>query len=57
MWAWAHRWTPVPAVHQIATDTFQLTEPGTKVVYTIHGTRPDSSGPAPIWVITQITHS
>lgn len=55
--AWAHRWNPVPPVRQIKTDTFQVTEPGTNVVYTIRGTRPDPTGSAPIWVITQITHS
>jgi hypothetical protein len=55
--AWAHQWTPAPTPRQIATDTFQVTKPGTNTVYTIHGTRPVSTGPAPIWVITSITHS
>jgi hypothetical protein len=56
--AWAaQKWTPAPAVHQIGTDAFQVTAPGTDVLYTIRGTRPDPSGPAPIWVITSITHS
>ena len=55
--AWASRWNPVPTVHQIAADTFQVTQPGTNTVYTIRGTRPIPRGPAPIWVITSITHS
>jgi hypothetical protein len=55
--AWASQWTPAPTPRQIATDTFQVTKPGTNTVYTIHGTRPVSTGPAPIWVITSITHS
>ena len=56
--AWAaSQWTTVPTVHQITADKFQLTKPGTTVLYTVRGTRPDSTGPAPIWVITAITHS
>ncbi|HWG27592.1 hypothetical protein [Actinospica sp.] len=55
--AWAHRWTPVPAVRQIAPDTFQVTEPGTSVIYTIRGTRPDPNSATPIWVITAISHT
>jgi hypothetical protein len=55
--AWASQWNPVPAVRQIATDTFQVTKPGTNTVYTIHGTRPVPRGAAAIWVITSITHS
>lgn len=55
--AWAHRWTPVPTVHQVAADTFQVTEPGAHTVYTIKGTRPDPDSATPIWVITSITHT
>ena len=56
--AWAAgQWTTVPPVHQIAADTFQLTKPGTHVIYTVRGTRPDPTSAAPIWVITAITHS
>ena len=55
--AWAHRWNPVPPVVRITSDEFQVTQPGTTTVYTIRGTRPVSTGPAPIWVITSITHS
>lgn len=55
--AWASRWAPNLPVSKIADDTYRVTEPGTQVVYTIRGTRPDPTGPAPIWVITQITHS
>lgn len=56
--AWAaSQWTTVPAVRQIAADTFQLTKPGTNVIYTVRGTRPDPNSAAPIWVITAITHS
>jgi hypothetical protein len=56
--AWAaSRWTTAPAVRQITADSFQLTEPGTTVVFTVRGTRPDPTGAAPIWVITAITHS
>lgn len=55
--AWAARWALDIPVQKVAADTFQVTKPGTHVVYTIRGTRPDPTGPAPIWVITQITHS
>lgn len=56
--AWAaSQWTTVPAVHQIAADTFQLVKPGTNVIYTVRGTCPDPKSAAPIWVITAITHS
>ena len=44
-----------PPVHQIATNVYQVTKPGTTTVYTIHGIVPDpGSGPA-IWVITSIS--
>jgi hypothetical protein len=55
--AWAARWAPNLPVRKVAADTYQVTEPGTHVLYTVRGTRPDPTGPAPIWVITQITHS
>jgi hypothetical protein len=56
-WAAAQQWSSTPAVQQTATDTFQLTEPGTNVLYTIRGTCPDPSSAAPIWVITSISHT
>jgi hypothetical protein len=56
--AWAGSWWTTPSpVHRITPDEFQVTKPGTNVVYTVRGTRPDPSGPAPIWVITAIAHS
>lgn len=56
-WASAQQWSSTPAVQQTATDTFQLTEPGTNVLYTIRGTCPDPGSAAPIWVITSISHT
>ncbi|HET9168540.1 MAG TPA: hypothetical protein VFN97_03855 [Actinospica sp.] len=55
--AWAAQWGPVNLpVRQVGPDTYQVVKPGTHVTYTVRGTRPDPSGPAPIWVITSITH-
>lgn len=56
--AWAmSRWNPVPELRRITADSFQVTEPGTNVVYTIRGTCPDPNSDARVWVITSITHS
>jgi len=55
--AWAARWAVNLPVRKLAADTYQVAEPGTHVAYTIRGTRPDPTGPAPIWVITRITRS
>ena len=55
--AWAARWAVNLPVRKLAADTYRVAEPGTHVAYTIRGTRPDPTGPAPIWVITQITRS
>lgn len=56
-WAAAQQWSSTPAVQQTGTDTFQLTEPGTDVLYTIAGTCPEPNSAAPIWVITSIDHT
>lgn len=56
--AWAaSQWSPAPAVHQVTANTFQVTKPGTNVVYTVRGTCPDPTSAAAIWVITAISHS
>lgn len=56
--AWASgRWAMEPAIRQTAPDTFAVTEPGTKKVVTISGTRPATAGTAQLWVITRISYS
>jgi hypothetical protein len=56
--AWASgRWATEPAIRQTAPDTFAVTEPGTKKVVTISGTRPATVGTAQLWVITRISSS
>jgi len=56
--AWASgRWATEPAIRQTAPDTFAVTEPGTKKVVTISGTRPATAGTAQLWVITRISSS
>jgi hypothetical protein len=56
--AWAaSQWSPAPTVHRIAADSFEVTKPGTNIIYTVRGTCPDPASAAPIWVITAISHS
>ena len=56
--AWAmSRWNPAPELRQITSNSFQVTEPGTNVVYTIRGTYPEPDSDVLIWVITSITRS
>jgi hypothetical protein len=56
--AWASgRWAMEPTIRQTAPNTFAVTEPGTKKVVTISGTRPATVGTAQLWVITRISSS
>jgi hypothetical protein len=52
--AWSRsQWGTAAVIHQVSTDTFQVTEPGGRVD-TVTGTRPVAV-PGP-WVITKITY-
>jgi hypothetical protein len=52
--AWAGGSSQV-GIKQTGPNTFKVTKPGTSRVATVTGTRPVSTGPAPIWVITHVS--
>lgn len=54
--AWAAGWASHAVVRQIGPSTFEVRKPGTSQKAIVTGTRPVRTGPAPIWVITHVTH-
>jgi len=55
--AWAAGWSSNASITQTGPDTFKVTKPGTSQVAMVTGTRPVSTGPAQIWVITHVTYT
>ena len=55
--AWAHSFSSRPAIRQTAPDTFQVTDPIRARTTIVSGTRPVTTGPAQLWVITSITYT
>jgi hypothetical protein len=58
--AWAHSFSSQPAIRQTGPDTFQVTDPTDPVrakTAIVSGTRPVTSGPAQLWVITSIMYA
>jgi hypothetical protein len=53
---WAAGWARHAVVHQTGPSTFEVLKPGTSQKAIVSGTRPVHTGPAPIWVITQVTY-
>lgn len=53
--AWAAGWASGATVTKTGTDTFQVTKPGQVATVTV--TRPVSTGPAQIWVISHISYT
>jgi len=54
--AWAAAWTRHAVVRQLGPSTFEVRKPGTSQKAIVTGARPVRTGPAPIWVITHVTH-
>jgi hypothetical protein len=53
--AWAAGWASGATVAQTGPDTFQVTKPGQVATVTV--TRPVSTGPAPIWVVSHVSYA
>ncbi len=53
--AWAAGWASNATVAQTGPNTFTVTKPGQAATVTV--TRPVSTGPAPIWVISHVTYA
>jgi hypothetical protein len=52
--AWASGFSGQPTIRQIGPNTFQVTDPVRAKVAIVSGTRPVTTGPAQLWVITSI---
>ncbi len=55
--AWAAGWSSNAGITRTGPDTFKVTKPGTSQVAMVTGTRPVSTGPAQIWVITHVSYT